>query len=55
MNATAKHDAVHNMRHVTMTVRIVRFTELRWRLWLGVKLIALAGLVWTVILRRVRA
>lgn len=41
----AEVDAVDMMRQVTMHVRIKRGTELQWRLWLGARLIALAGLV----------
>jgi hypothetical protein len=41
----AEVDAVDGMRQVTMYLRIKRGTELRWRLWLGTRLIALAALV----------
>jgi hypothetical protein len=41
----ANVDAVKAMRNVTMTLHIKRGTELRWRVWLGGKLLALAARV----------
>lgn len=45
MATVAEVDAVQQMRHVTMHVRIKRLRELRFRNWLGTRLIGLAALV----------
>ncbi len=41
----AELDSVNMMRHVTMYVRVKRGTELKWRTWLGTKLIMLAAVL----------
>ena len=38
-------DTVEAMRNVTMHIRLKRHTEFRFRVWLGVRLIALAAWV----------
>ncbi len=43
--AAAEVDAVNMMRQVTMHVYVKRGTELKWRLWLGTKLIVIAAFV----------
>jgi hypothetical protein len=42
----ANVDGVDGMRNVTLYVRVKRDTELRWRIWLGARLMYLAALVW---------
>jgi len=43
--AELKYDAVRTMKGITVTVKATRATELKWRLWLGVRLFHLAAWV----------
>ena len=45
MMAIAEVDMRNLANRITMTVRLKRHKEWRWRLWLGVKLIQLAAFV----------
>ena len=39
---TAKVDAVDLLRKTTVVVRVDRVREMKWRIWLGMRLLALA-------------
>lgn len=43
--ARLEYDAVDTMRGVTLYATVKRGTELRWRMWLGVRLMFLAAWV----------